>query len=263
MALQIVQVDAFTSRPFAGNPAAVCVLEEQPAEWWLQDVARELNLPATSFIAEHESGFDLRWFSPRRELDLCGHGTLAGAHVLWESGRAEPGAAIHFHTRDGVLSASRDGELIEIPLAQDPASETELPEALVRAFSARPLWIGRSQRDLLVELGDEKAVRTFIPDAAVLSALDTRGLIITAPAVSASFDFVSRFFSPHLGGLEDPVTGSAHCTLGPFWAERLGREQLVGYQVSDRGGTVRVRLEGSNAVLGGSAVTVMNGSFLA
>lgn len=262
MPLQIIHVDTFTTRPFAGNPAAVCVLDDQPAEWWLQDVAREINLSATAFLAGHDAGYDLRWFSPQRELDLCGHGTLASAHVLWESGRVPDDSAIRFHTREATLDASRDGEVIEIALPQDPPTEVEIPDALNRLLGATAQWVGRSQRDLLVELGDEKAVRTFIPDATMLSTLGARGLIVTAPAISQRFDFVSRFFSSHLGDLEDPVTGSAHCTLGPFWSDRLGRTDLVGYQVSDRGGEVRVRLRDRNAVIGGSAVTVMRGTLL-
>jgi PhzF family phenazine biosynthesis protein len=262
MPLEIVQVDAFTSRPFTGNPAAVCILATPPPDWWLQDVAREMNLSETAFVLPHDEGFDLRWFTPILEVDLCGHATLASAHVLWESGRLDPAASATFHTRSGVLTATRLDGWIELDFPATPAAEVEPPAALERALGAEPLWVGRSAHDLLVELESEKTIRTLKPDMARLRTLDARGVIVTSRAISERFDFVSRFFAPRVGVPEDPVTGSTHCALAPFWSERLGRRELVGYQVSERGGMVRAALVGDRVRLGGQAVTVMKGQLL-
>jgi predicted PhzF superfamily epimerase YddE/YHI9 len=260
MPQRIVQVDAFTNRPFTGNPAAVCVLETPPAEWWMQDVAREMNLSETAFLLPHEDGFDLRWFTPATEVDLCGHATLASAHVLWEDGHLAPDAAARFHTRSGVLTARRAGEWIEMDFPAAPPVEVEplvgMPEAL-GAISA--VWVGKNRFDYVIELEDEKQVRTLRPDLRMLAELGGRGFIVTSRATAGDFDFVSRFFAPAVGVDEDPVTGSAHCALAPYWAERLGKQEMVGYQVSARGGIVRVRHEGERVMLGGQAVTVLRG----
>lgn len=263
MPIQVVQVDSFTSRPFTGNPAAVCILEEPPPDWWLQDVAREMNLSETAFLIPHEDGFDLRWFTPTMEVDLCGHATLASAHVLWESGQLAPEAVARFHTRSGLLTASLSEGWIELDFPREPAEVSVIPDGLARALGVEPLWVGRSRLDLLVVLDSEKTVRTLHPDLSALARVEARGVIVTSPAISERFDFVSRFFAPRAGVPEDPVTGSAHCTLGPYWGERLGLSRMVGYQVSDRGGTVRVTLSGERVLLAGQAVTVMTGSLLA
>jgi PhzF family phenazine biosynthesis protein len=260
--LQIVQVDAFTNRPFSGNPAAVCVLEERPPDWWLRDVAAEMNLSETAFLVAHEDGYDLRWFTPAVEVDLCGHATLASAHVLWEDGRLPVDAVARFHTRSGLLIARKAEDWIEMDFPADPAEAAEVPPNLSRALGTVPLWVGRSRSNLLVEVADEKTVRTLHTDMAEIALLDAIGVIFTSASVSEGADFVSRFFAPRVGLPEDPVTGSAHCTLAPFWAERLGREKLVGYQVSPRGGTVRVAVAGDGVVLGGQAVTVLRGTLL-
>lgn len=262
MPLEIVQVDAFTSRPFTGNPAAVCILSEAPADWWLQDVAREMNLSETAFLLPHEEGFDLRWFTPTTEVDLCGHATLASAHVLWQDGHLPEDMDARFHTRSGFLTAHRNGDWIELDLPARAATPIEEPAELARALGLEPLSVHRGEDDLLVEVADEKSIRTMRPDMAGLASIETRGIIVTSPAISERFDFVSRFFAPRAGIPEDPVTGSAHCTLGPFWAERLGRSDLMGYQVSDRGGTVKVTLMGDRVRLGGQAVTVIRGTLL-
>lgn len=263
MAIEIVQVDAFTSRPFTGNPAAVCILEEPPPDWWLQDVAREMNLSETAFLLPQDDGYDLRWFTPAVEVELCGHATLASAHVLWADGRLPADSEARFHTRSGLLTARKDEDWIELDFPAQPASPAEVPEGLARALGAEPLSVHRSRTDLLVEIGDEKSIRTLHPDFGALALIDARGIIVTSPAISDRFDFVSRFFAPRAGINEDPVTGSAHCTLGPFWAQRLGTTSMVGYQVSDRGGTVRVVVDGDRVRLGGQAVTVMRGTLLA
>jgi predicted PhzF superfamily epimerase YddE/YHI9 len=263
MPIPIVQVDAFTDRPFTGNPAAVCILAEPPPEWWLQDVAREMNLSETAFLLQHEEGFDLRWFTPTTEVDLCGHATLASAHVLWEDGTLAPDAIARFHTRSGLLTAWREGEWIAMDFPASPVEEVIPPDALLQALGVQVRWVGRTRFDFLVELADEKAVRTLRPDLGALALLEVRGVIVTSPAVSQRFDFVSRFFAPRSGVPEDPATGSAHCALGPFWAARLGRQRLVGYQVSERGGTVRVEAGDERVVLGGQAVTVLRASLYA
>ncbi|MEX2582480.1 MAG: PhzF family phenazine biosynthesis protein [Gemmatimonadota bacterium] len=263
MPLDIVQVDAFTTRPFTGNPAAVCILvgDEPPADYWLQDVAREMNLSETAFLAAHDDGYDLRWFTPAVEVELCGHATLASAHVLWEDGHLAPDEPARFHTRSGILTATRQDDWIDLDFPADPVVREEASEALARGLGTEPLWVGRGETDLLVEVADEKTIRTLHPDFSVLATIDARAIIVTSPAISERFDFVSRVFCPRVGINEDPVTGSAHCTLGPFWSERLGVTRMLGYQVSQRGGTVRVGV-GSNGrvTLGGQAVTVLRGT---
>lgn len=262
MGLRITQVDAFTNRPFTGNPAAVAVLTDIPADSWLQDVAREMNLSETAFLLPHDDGFDLRWFTPAAEVDLCGHATLASAHVLWEDGVLAAGATARFHTRSGLLTARRDGEWIELDFPARPARECPAPEHLVEALGVVPEWVGRSADDLMVVLDSEKQVRSLKPDLSLLRRIDIRGVIVTSEAISQGNDFVSRFFAPRVGVDEDPVTGSAHCTLAPFWEERLGRTNLLGYQVSGRGGKVRTRVAGERVHLAGQAVTVLRAELL-
>jgi len=263
MALQIVQVDAFTARPSTGNPAAVCILDDLPPDWRLQEIAREMNLSETAFLLPHEDGYDLRWFTPEVEVDLCGHATLASAHVLWEDGHLPLDQIARFHTRSGVLTAAMNGSWIELDFPVQPAVRTETPEGLARALGSAPLWVGSSSSDLLVELADEKTVRTIRPDFGALAIFDVRGVIVTSSAYSSEIDFVSRFFAPRVGITEDPVTGSAHCTLGPYWGAKLGKREVVGRQVSPRGGTVKVRVEGERVALIGQAVTVLRATMVA
>ena len=262
MGLKITQVDAFTDRPFTGNPAAVVILDDLPPDSWLQDVAREMNLSETAFLLPHEEGFDLRWFSPVAEVDLCGHATLASAHVLWEDGVLALDETARFHTRSGVLLARRRDRWIELNFPIQRAEPCAAPDHLVEALGVEPQWIGRSRRDFLVLLDGEKQVRSLTPDISLLRRLDALGVIVTGTAISAGCDFVSRFFAPRLGVDEDPVTGSAHCTLAPFWEERLGRSDLVGYQVSSRGGKVRTKVAGDRVFLRGQAVTVLRGEMM-
>jgi PhzF family phenazine biosynthesis protein len=263
MALRITQVDAFTSEPFAGNPAAVCVLPEPRDERWMQAVAREMNLPATTFLVERADGFELRWFTATVELELCGHGTLASAHTLWEQGHLKPAEPARFHTRSGLLTATREREWIELDFPAEPEVPATAPADLARALGVTPKYVGRNRLDYLVELQSEEAVRTLTPDLRSLGMITTRGVAVTSVAGSAEYDFVSRFFAPSAGIDEDPVTGSAHCCLGPFWQRRLGKDELVGYQASSRGGRVRVRPLGERVRLGGQAVTVLRGELLA
>lgn len=228
----------------------------------MQDVAREMNLSETAFALPHEEGYDLRWFTPATEVDLCGHATLATAHVLWETGQLAADAEAVFHTRSGVLRATRAGDWIELDFPATPVTEVEPPEHLLEALGVKPVFVGRTVFDHLVAIDDEKALRTMMPNITLLRSVDTRGVIVTSPAISARFDFSSRFFAPAVGIDEDPVTGSAHCALAPFWSGHLGKNELVGYQVSDRGGTVRTRMAGDRVVLGGQAITVMRGELV-
>lgn len=259
MTLRITQVDAFTSRPFTGNPAAVCVLPKAAEPAWMLNVAREMNLAETAFLVPQKDGYDLRWFTPAVEIDLCGHATLASAHVLWEDGLLHPNAQARFHTKSGVLTADRRDSWIELDFPATAASAAAPPAGLIEALGAQPLFVGRSRFDYLVEVDDEATVRGLAPDLAAVARIRARGVIVTSRADKGRYDFVSRFFAPQSGVPEDPVTGSAHCALMPYWSAKLGKQELVAYQASPRGGELRLRLDGDRVHLGGQAVTVLRG----
>jgi PhzF family phenazine biosynthesis protein len=268
MGIRITQVDAFTERRFAGNPAAVCVLSEPANELWMQDVAAEMNLSETAFAQRIAWGpkFSLRWFTPRKEVDLCGHATLATAHVLWEEGHLKTDDPALFETKSGLLTARRGPDGIELDFPAEPVTE-ELTDAdeiatLREALGAAFLFAGRNRLDLLVALETEDQVRDLRPDIGRLGRFPVRGVIVTGPSGASDHDFVSRFFAPRVGVDEDPVCGSAHCCLGPYWAEKLGRNRLVAHQVSCRGGVVKVRVEPPRVVLIGHAVTVLRGELV-
>ena len=263
MTIPLRQVDSFTTEVFTGNPAGVCLLDaERPAEW-MQRVAAEMNLSETAFLVAAEDGFRLRWFTPAAEVELCGHATLASAHVLWEDGMLRAGEVARFHTASGVLTARRAGPLIELDFPATPPRPMAPPPGLAAALGAEPDEVHASRFDALAVFASEATIRTLAPDFAALRRLPVRGLIVTAPAREGGFDFVSRFFGPAVGVDEDPVTGSAHCVLAPYWGARLGKEAMVGHQVSARGGVVRVRLAGDRIILGGNAVTVFRAELLA
>lgn len=262
MAVEMFQVDAFTDQPFAGNPAAVCILDKTRDASWMQSVAREMNLPETAFLTRQEDGFGLRWFTPSVEVDLCGHATLASAHILWEAGLLDRREQARFHTRSGLLTAAYSRGEVELNFPATPAEPMNPPEGLGKALGVIPTHVGKSVYDYLVEVESEDAVRNLRPDLGLLKIIDARGTIVTARADSSPYDFVSRFFAPGAGIDEDPVTGSAHCCLGPYWSGRLGKKEFVAYQASERGGTVRVRLAGDRVILGGKAVTVLRGMLL-
>ncbi len=264
MSVTIIQVDAFTAEPFGGNPAAVCVLPRPADPAWMQRVAREMNLSETAFLVRRGSGgYDLRWFTPAVEVDLCGHATLAAAHVLWEDGHVSRAAPAEFHTRSGRLSAVRRDGWIEMDLPAEPAEPAPAPDGLADALGAEPVFVGRNRFDYLVEVAAEETVRALAPDIRRLGALPVRGVIVTARAETDGFDFVSRFFAPRAGVDEDPVTGSAHCCLGPYWRGRLGRDAFTAWQASARGGLVKVAVAGDRVRLAGQAVTVLRGELLA
>jgi PhzF family phenazine biosynthesis protein len=263
MGLTITQVDAFADRPFAGNPAAVCILGQPREAEWMQSVAREMNLSETAFLVKRNGGYDLRWFTPTVEVDLCGHATLASAHVLWEQGRLQTDEPACFHTKSGDLSAQKRGTWIEMdfpgtPAKQDSGSHADFESAL----GVKVKNVGLSRFDFLVELEDEDAVRSLRPDLGKIGRMKARGVIVTSRASRSDCDFVSRFFAPAAGVDEDPVTGSAHCCLGPFWKERLGRDNLIGYQASVRGGFVRTLCAGDRVIISGQAVTVLRGELI-
>jgi len=263
MGITITQVDAFTDKLFAGNPAAVCLLPEPPDERWMQNVAREMNLSETAFLYRQGDGFNLRWFTPAVEVDLCGHATLASAHVLWEDGYLKPFEPARFYTRSGLLAAERKGDWIELDFPAKPEAPAPAPPHLAEALEVTATYIGKNAFDYLVEVESEEVVRGMKPNFTLLETIAVRGIILTGPAASAEYDFVSRFFAPAAGVNEDPVTGSAHCCLGPFWSSRLNKNQLVAYQASARGGVVRVDVRGDRVHLGGQAVTVLRGHLLA
>ncbi len=262
MGQTIFQVDAFTRRAFAGNPAAVCILPAPASEAWMKDVAREMNLSETAFLVPKDDGFNLRWLTPTVEVQLCGHATLASAHILWESGVLKPDEQARFHTASGLLTADRKGDWIELDFPAKPEEPATPWDELTTGLGITPRYVGKSQFDYLVEADSEQAVRKLEPDFTLLKKTKARGVIVTARGESGEFDFVSRFFAPNVGVDEDPVTGSAHCVLGPYWAKHLGKTEFVAYQASARGGVVRVRVEGNRVKLGGQAVTVMRGELV-
>ncbi len=263
MSVPIYQVDAFASGPFTGNPAAVCFLETEADAGWMQSVAMEMNLSETAFLVPREDGYELRWFTPATEVDLCGHATMASAHALWDSGRLPATDTARFHTRSGWLTAKRTRDGIELDFPATPAEPMDLPEGLADLLGSVPKFAGRTPFDLLLELTDAEELRDLNPDFAGLSRVPVRGYIVTAPSDVPEYDFLSRFFAPAENINEDPVTGSAHCALAPFWADRLGKTEMTAYQASPRGGVVNVCLAGDRVLLRGQAVTMLRGDLLA
>lgn len=259
-------VDAFTARPFRGNPAVVCLIDGPRPTRWLQAVAAEMNLSETAFVRPVARGFQLRWFTPKVEVDLCGHATLAAAHVLWSERVARKGRELSFRTRSGVLTAVAAGDAIELDFPARIARPCERPAGLARALGvpigAAVRAVAKNQDDLLVELDHERHVRALRPDFVALAKLPVRGVAVTAPAKARGITFVSRFFAPRVGVDEDPVTGSAHCALAPWWRDRCGRDSMVGAQLSARGGEVGVRIAGDRVKLIGRAVTLVRGQLV-
>jgi PhzF family phenazine biosynthesis protein len=267
----IAVVDAFTAEPWRGNPAGICVLPATASDEWMQSVAIEMNHAETAFLIKcgesNQDGYDLRWFTPGGEVDLCGHATLASAHYLWETGALAEDEQARFHTRSGLLTAIRlsaDGAAwIELDFPSEPVSATETPEGIAAMLRAEPVFVGRNRMDYLVELKDETAVRRLRPDLKQIADLsdrdNVRGIIVTAAATESGTDIVSRCFFPRFHIDEDPVTGSAHCALAPYWIPRLGKQEIVAYQASARGGWLRLRLAGDRVKLRGQAVTTLRG----
>ena len=258
MGQQIFQVDAFTREPFAGNPAGVCILPAGSTEERFQEIALEMNLAETAFVVPRGEEFGLRWFTPSAEVDLCGHATLASAHVLWEMGILAPEREARFHTLSGTLTARRAGGRIELDFPAEPPEECAAPDGLFEALGIETAaYVGRNRLDYLIEVGSEAVVRRLAPDFRRLAGVAGRGAIVTAGATDSRFDFVSRYFAPSVGVDEDPVTGSTHCCLGPWWSERLGKSVLSAWQASRRGGALEVEPRGERVLIRGEAVTVL------
>ena len=258
--MRLFQIDAFADAPFTGNPAAVCLLDGAGVEQkWMQDVAAEMNLSETAFVRREDGDWSLRWFSPTVEIALCGHATLATAHAMLEEGLLAAGDTAAFRTKSGVLTAKHEGELIELDFPATVAQPSPPPDGLIEALGTQPVRVSLSQFDYLVEMANEDDVRSLTPDFAMLRRIQVRGVIVTSRASTPGFDFVSRFFAPGSGIDEDPVTGSAHCALAPYWAPRLGKTAFMAYQASPRGGVLRVTLAGDRVRMAGRAVTVLRG----
>jgi PhzF family phenazine biosynthesis protein len=263
MGSKIFQVDAFTDQPFKGNPAAVCLLTEPQDDIWMQQVAREMNLSETAFLETMEDGFNLRWFTPAVEVDLCGHATLASAHVLWETKQLGHSELAKFHTKSGILTAEYNDNLIELNFPALYEETAKATDELIAALGVAPIYMAKFGPKFLIEVTSEAEVRELKPDFQALKALKERGVVITSVSSSHEYDFVSRYFAPWVGIDEDPVTGSNHCCLGPFWGKRLNKRQLTAYQASERGGILHLRLEEGRVCISGRAVTVLSGEFYA
>lgn len=258
--MNLYQVDAFTNKPFGGNPAAVCILDApRPAEW-MQALAAEMNLSETAFLLRQGADWNLRWFTPKVEVKLCGHATLASAHTLWESGLLPADQTARFHTLSGLLTAQqRDGWIeMDFPLGQDAPVETP-PPGLAEALGVEPVCVRDTGRSWLAELDSAEQVRELRPDFRAMLAVPRGSVIVTAAADDPEFDFVSRFFAPGVGIDEDPVTGSAHCSLGAYWSGKLGKTRLSALQISARGGILRLEVAAPRIHIAGQAVTVLRG----
>ncbi len=259
MGFPIFQVNAFTDELFSGNPAGVCIISEPKNAKWMQSVARELNFPETAFLLKDGEGFRLRWFSPVVEIDLCGHATLASAHILWERGYLKTDRPALFFTNSGLLTAERKDDWIELDFPSEPAVKVTTPDIIAKALGVIPVYVGKNRFDYLVEVESEKTLRELRPDLSLIKKIPARGLIVTSIARSGDYDFVSRFFAPAAGIDEDHVTGSAHCCLAPYWKERLNKDEFVAYQASPRGGFMHVNITGKQVLLRGKAVTFLSG----
>lgn len=253
MRIKQYQVDAFATRAFEGNPAAVCPLESWPVDGLLQAIAEENNLSETAFFVPSEKGFTLRWFTPVKEVDLCGHATLAAAHVIFDIlGYAKQ--AITFETRSGDLFVEKQGKRLEMDFPASPPTPCDLPEFLAEGLGLRPIEV-LAAGDYVAVFDNEATIRAITPNQTLLGQLDLRGVIVTAPG--SDVDFVSRFFAPKFGVPEDPVTGSAHCTLAPYWADKLGKNTLSAKQLSKRGGEILCKVNADRVLLSGCAITFM------
>lgn len=264
--MQIIQVDAFTNQPFKGNPAAVCVTDAPLDEALMQSIAAEMNLSETAFLHPQADGYSLRWFTPTAEVDLCGHATLASAHVLWSEGHLAQGQEARFQTKSGLLTAQQKGDWIELNFPPQPVRKAHVTPQLVAALCCHGNinQVLKNETNYLVELQSEAAVLNLQPDFAKMKGLPVQGIIVTAQASSDDYDFVSRYFAPAIGIPEDPVTGAAHTSLGPYWQEKLGKTALLAHQVSARGGVLKIRYGETDAAdrvyISGQAVTTMRGT---
>lgn len=257
--MRIYQVDSFTNELFKGNPAGVCLFVAEESERWMQDLASEMNLSETAFLRQVEDGYELRWFTPTAEVDLCGHATLAAAHILWEEGELAPDQEARFMTKSGVLRATKMESWIQLDFPLEEEEETEAPQELLDGLGVPFLYVGKNRMDYLVEVESEEVLRSLKPNLAILAQLPDRGVMVTCRSADDRYDFVSRFFAPALGIDEDPVTGSAHCCLGPYWQRKLGKDEFTAYQASRRGGVLKIKVAG-RVYIRGQAQTVFGGN---
>lgn len=255
--MTLYQVDAFTSKPFSGNPAAVCITDSPLNDELMQNIALENNLSETAFLYPEKNGYNLRWFTPAVEVDLCGHATLASAHVIWEVNKFPHDKEISFYTKSGELNASYTKDGIQLDFPSKVAEEVTAPDGLLDALGVNARFVGKSKFDYIVHVNSADEVRNCNPNHSELKKLPVRGVIITAESDDEKYDFISRFFAPGAGVEEDPVTGSAHCTLTPYWAKKLHQTEMRAYQASKRGGELLVRFNGERTNLIGKAVTMM------
>ncbi len=265
--IRIFQVDAFADEAFSGNPAAICLLDRFASDDWMQNVAMEMNLSETAFVVPRSTvgHFDLRWFTPAVEVDLCGHATLAAVHVLAQQGLVPATESVDFFTRSGQLSCGLCGGLITLDFPASPlerVADAEVIATIKNAFPEKVLDVQRTAFDMLVRFKDADAIRNLAPNYQDISMVDARGVMVTAASDTDGSDFVSRFFAPRSGINEDPVTGSAHCSLAPYWSRELGKTKLVGFQSSPRGGIVECEVVGNRVRLSGRAVTVSEGHLM-
>lgn len=262
MVQEVIQVDAFASEPYAGNPAAVCILKRPADDGWMRKVAREMNLSETAFLYPIEGGYHLRWLTPKAEVDLCGHATLATAHVLFEQGREPANRPIRFKTRSGWVSAAKNGPWIELDFPANPPKEAKPPEGLLQALGVTPEFCGVYPKAYFVQIADDAVVRKLDPDMTALSKLPSPKVCVTAADSTGQADFISRLFAPALGVPEDPVNGNSHTALTPYWSARLGKTELLAHQASERGGVLKLRLRDDRVTIAGKAVTVFRGTLL-
>ena len=261
--MKIFQVDAFADKPLRGNPAGVCLLENAQSDSWMQGVAMEMNLSETAFLLRTQEEFSLRWLTPKTEVSLCGHATLASAHVLWEEQILRTEEEAIFNTRSGRLIASRKDDWIEMDFPSRSVQPADAPKSLIEALKVKPSNISQHIHSsgilYLIEVESEDMVKNLDPDFNALQPGNARAMMVTSISKSGDYDFVSRFFAPAVGINEDPVTGSAHCYLAPYWANKLQKKELVGYQASKRGGIIHCRPSGDRVFLKGKAVTIFKG----
>ena len=263
MNLTLHTVDAFTDRLFGGNPAAVTVLPEPMPDAWMQSFAQEMNLSETAYLQGRDDGsFDLRWFTPTVEVALCGHATIASAHTLWQTGMLKPNEIARFYTKSGLLTATKRGDWIELDFPATHVTEAPAPAGLLESLGVEPSFIGRSKFDYLLEVHEEE-LHALAPKFGKLAKVEARGLIVTSKSADSTYDFQSRFFAPASGVNEDPVTGSAHCALTPYWSAKLGKTSMLARQASRRTGIVKVELKGDRVLLSGQAVTVLTATLSA
>lgn len=252
-------LNTFTDQPFRGNPAAVCLLSEEKGSIWMQSIAKEMNLPVTAFIIDFKSEYYLRWFTPSTEIPICGHGTLASSFFLWENGYVEKGKVIAFQTKSGLLKAQFIDGWVQLEFPSNLEEKTIAPDLLISALGVEPTYVGKNKLDYLVEVESEDTVKNLKPNIDLISQLPVRGVIVTSKSNSNEYDFVSRFFSPAQGIIEDYVNGSSHCCLGPYWKNKLHKTDFLAYQASERGGILKVKILGDKVLLSGKAVTIFEG----